>query len=304
MVFQLGLYAAARTAHHGLTLGELGLVVYGATLCFMEAFHLTLANVSFSFSVANASNGGFQRWPTSTPYIATFRAPTPLLTFQLALVPGSILIGFLLSPLLFLSRHIAQRPLRKLRFPEEKQIHRRALAAGFYLGAALITGGLIGMWTRWCLGGRDPWLWAIFWLLEGRTKWSRPVLLTYWALLVCLSVAGWNRRLSRSRKFRHMTTLAMPGIFDAPSTAAPDSPSTNTEFLAAAVSPSSMVLNFPGLPSLAQSANISATEFLDAAEQRIPAMGLNARRKFFHALMVVMLLPGIAFDVSRLTLLW
>ena len=94
-----------------------------------------------------------QIWPITTLYIKTFRLPTPLLIFQLALIPGTILIGTLLAPLLYLSRHIAQRPLRKLRFPEEKQIHRRFLALGFYLGSALITGGLIGMWTRWCLKG-------------------------------------------------------------------------------------------------------------------------------------------------------
>ena len=41
----------------------------------------------------------------------------------------------------------------------------------------------------------------------------------------------------------------------------------------------------------------AATDFLDAADKRVPTLGRNARRKYFHALAVVMLVPGIAFDV-------
>lgn len=146
-------------------------------------------------------------WPLTTLYIKTFRLPTPLLVFQLALIAGSIFVGTLLAPLLYLSRHIAQRPLRKLRFPEEKQLHRRLLALAFYFGAALIIGGLIGMWTRWCLAGRDPWLWAAYWMLEGKKKWTRPFLLAYWGVLAVISVAAWGRQLSRSRRYRQKAAL-------------------------------------------------------------------------------------------------
>ena len=44
--YQFTLYIAIRTAHHSLTLGELGLVCFGATVLFMEAFNLTIARVS------------------------------------------------------------------------------------------------------------------------------------------------------------------------------------------------------------------------------------------------------------------
>ncbi len=43
---------------------------------------------------------------------------------------------------------------------------------------------------------------------------------------------------------------------------------------------------------------MAATEIIDAADKRIPTLSLNARRKSFHALAVIMFLPGIAFDVS------
>jgi hypothetical protein len=43
--FQFSLYIAVRLAHRGFTLGELGLVVFGATALFMELANLTIARV-------------------------------------------------------------------------------------------------------------------------------------------------------------------------------------------------------------------------------------------------------------------
>ena len=252
-----------------------------------------------------------QIWPSKTPYIKTYRLPTPLLIYQLALIPGSLLTGFLLSPLLYLSRHIARRPVRRLRFPEEKQKHRRLLALGFYAGTVLIVGGLIGLWTRWCLGNRDPWVWAVLWLMEGRRKWTRPALLAYWAALGSLSVAGWNRQLARNRRYRHrpmgsaaLDSVSAPASFDPsrlhasqgiqnsdPSTPATPIPDTGPLGLSFPNLP-----NLPNLPQLANGANV-ATDLLDAADKHVPTLTLNARRKFFHALTVVMFVPGIALDV-------
>lgn len=55
-----------------------------------------------------------------------------------------------------------------------------------------------------------------------------------------------------------------------------------------------------GLPTLPSGVGVStaATEIIDAADKRIPTLSLNARRKSFHGLAVIMFLPGIAFDVS------
>ena len=249
----------------------------------------------------------------TTLYIKTFRLPTPLLIFQLALIPGSILVGVLLAPLLYLSRHIAKRPLRKLRFPEQKQIHRRFLALGFYFFASLIIGGLLGMWTRWCLGGRDPWVWTIRWMLQGRRKWTRPFLLVYWGLLACGSIAGWGRRLSKSRKYRHSTGLqpALGTDASSPPVQPPSSmspPSVASGAFGTQSDPSAganAAQSYSGphnlVPILPNGTNVSvsavATDLLDAADKRMPSLGLNARRKFFHALAVVMFVPGIAIDV-------
>ncbi|KAI9512992.1 Fph type histidine kinase [Russula earlei] len=286
--FQFSLYIAVRLAHGGFTLGELGLVVFGATALFTELVNLTVARI----------------WPVTTPYIKTYRLPTPLLIYQLALIPGSLLTGFLLSPLLTLSRHIAQRPVRRLRFPQQKQAHRRALAVGFYLGVGLIVGGLIGIWTRWLLRGRDPWLWVILWLLEGPLPWTRPALLAYWAALGGISVWGWNRQLARSRRFRpRLTTCSEPAV-DSSTVAQlvgePTSPVPGTSLTSSAVSSASSAVSamFPtvGIPHLPTDLGLGASEWLDAADRRVPTLGLNARRKFFHALAVVMFVPGVAAD--------
>ncbi|KAI0297236.1 hypothetical protein B0F90DRAFT_1669493 [Multifurca ochricompacta] len=264
--FQLSLYIAVRLAHRGFTLGELGLVVFGATALFTELVNLTVARI----------------WPVTTLYIKTYRLPTPLLIFQLALIPGSLLTGFLLSPLLTLSRHIAQRPVRRLRFPHEKQARRRSLAVGFYLGAALIVGGLIGMWTRWLLRGRDPWLWVIFWQLEGPSPWTRPALLVYWAVLGSISVWGWNRQLARSRRFRPRLPMGSEPMMDCngvvPSGSEPATPASG----ALALAPSSLTSSAVSSASSAVSAM-----FPTVAMPHIPTdLGLGA----------IMFVPGVAAD--------
>ncbi|KAH9902865.1 hypothetical protein C8Q73DRAFT_785494 [Cubamyces lactineus] len=343
LFFQFSLYISVRLAHRGFTFGELGLVAFGATILFMELVNLTIAKL----------------WPMSTPYIKTVRLPTPLLIYQIALIPGSLLTGFLLSPLLYLSRHIAQRPVRRLRYPQEKQKHRRLLALAFYAGALLIVGGLIGFWTRWCLGGRNPWAYVVFWVLEGKNKWTRPALLTYWALLISISVAGWTRQLARGKRFRqwnvrgsmHIATGGgdVPGAPGSPrygaafgqpgygSTAVPppapyalqhqqqqqqqqtqangtggsprvspaelsDPPSALPTPMGEGMGPLGLRLpnlpNLPNLPDLPNGTNLSnvATDLLDAADKHVPTLSVNARRKFFHALAVVMFVPGIAVD--------
>ena len=56
--------------------------------------------------------------------------------------------------------------------------------------------------------------------------------------------------------------------------------------------------NLPDLPNGAQLSNV-ATDLLDAADKHVPTLSVNARRKFFHALAVVMFVPGIAVDVRH-----
>jgi dolichol kinase len=50
------------------------------------------------------------------------------------------------------------------------------------------------------------------------------------------------------------------------------------------------------IPHLPTDLGLGASEWLDAADRRVPTLSLNARRKFFHALAVVMFVPGVAAD--------
>ncbi|KZV74673.1 hypothetical protein PENSPDRAFT_572701 [Peniophora sp. CONT] len=294
--FQFSLYIAVRLAHHALTLGELTTIAFGATALFCELAHLTLARLL----------------PGATPFLRTFRLPTPLLTFQIAMVPGSLLTGFLLSPLLALSRHIARQPLRRLKNPLEKERQRKWMAFGFYVGTVMVVFGLIGSWARWILGARDPWLWALRSILDGPRAWTRPALLAYWGALGSLSVAGWNRQLARSHRLR-LRPVNTPGVppgsagtgtnetpQSEPSSPAPASgneaerPIVTTP-LSMANLPTSTAFAFPdisGLPSV----SAASSEWLDAADRRVPTLGLNGRRKFFHLLAVLMFVPGVAVD--------
>nr|GAT60997.1 dolichol kinase [Mycena chlorophos] len=237
--YQFTLYVALRMAHRGLTLGELGLICFGGTAVFMEFLNITIARI----------------WPVTTAFLKTYRLPTPLVVFQTALVAGPFLTGFLIAPLLVLSRHAAQTPMRRQRrlLPSEALRARQRLAAAAAVVALLIIFGPLGLWTRWCLGNRDPWIWAVLWVVS---RHRRVALLAYWAALGSVSVAGWTRQLARTRR-----TLPNPVPVDA--TASP----TSALFAA-------------------------SNELLD----RAPTLKLNERRKFFHALVVLMFIPGIAFD--------
>lgn len=213
--------------------------------------------------------------------------------------------GFLLSPFLVLSRNNAQRPVHRLRFPEEKARNRRYYAIGFYIGSLLIVGGLIGIWARWCLGNRDPWLWVVLQTVEGKKKWSRPALLLYWALLCIISVAGWIRQLTRSRRFRSRNPATTESVASSTSADVPYTSSAAEPISNISSTPAALGMTFPTtILNLPNGANMShvAADLLDAADKHVPTLGLNARRKFFHGLAVVMFIPGVALDVSNYSL--
>ncbi|KIR59719.1 dolichol kinase [Cryptococcus bacillisporus CA1873] len=283
LFYQFSIYVCVRLARRGVTLGELAAVCNAATAMVMETTNLTRMKISIF----------------RTPYIKTYRLPTPLLIFQLALIPGSLLAGFLLSPLLYLSRNLAQKPAHRLRLPHEKPVHRRLLALGFYAGSVLICGGLIGVWTKWCLGGRNPFTWAFFFIFEGTHAWTRPALIAYWVALAAISVAGWERQLNRARKHRRYVvpgTAAIRGEGPGGQHSVAGGPAGKPLGLG-----SGNVLGIAtngGQPGGTTQEGFTgvATQMMDAADQRMPTLSVNARRKSFHALAVIMFIPGIAVD--------
>jgi dolichol kinase len=148
----------------------------------------------------------------------------------------------------------------------------------------------VGTWTKWCLDWRDPWVWAAMFVVEGRRWWTRPALLAYWGLLAVISVAGWSRQLVRARRHRRYDPPVPP------SRAERNAQMTGTS--GAAQSQAGQGDNAASHPGPGGNTSQFA-QMMDAADQRLPTFSVNARRKFFHALAVVMFVPGIAVDVSH-----
>lgn len=215
-------------------------------------------------------------------------------------MPGSFLVGFLLSPILYLSRYISQKPSHRLRFPEEKNRHRRFLALGFYLGTLLIVGGVVGTWSRWQLDWRDPWVWIVLWVLDGSHWWSRPALLGYWAALASISVAGWELQLAKTRHKRPWATVGPPGrdsVGGGPGGGGAGGGSTASKAVAKSSARSSQAAAPPSTSSAGTRDGGGPSYHHSTVMARVPVLSLNGRRKFFHGLAILMFVPGIYFDV-------
>lgn len=270
--FQTNMYSISRLGRGSFTLGELGIVAALGVTLMIETINLTLARL----------------FPNSTLFLKTFRTATPLLIFQLALIVGTFFIGFLLSPLLYLSRHLAQKPVHRLRWPHKRDLHRRLLAGFFYLFAAAYIVGALGLWVRWMLDGRDPWIWTAFFVVDGQRWWTRPAIITHWILWISASIAGWQTVVVRAKRLRPRNPVAAQKAANTKLMGNSHSHTHETSAAAHAQSPSSWNI-VPGRSS----------ETLQTKVKKSTHLSLNARRKFFHALAVILYTPAIALDVSR-----
>ncbi|KAE8244322.1 hypothetical protein A4X13_0g6678 [Tilletia indica] len=248
-MYQVDLFMVTRLARRNFTIGELGIVAQlGATIA-LETVHLTVTKL----------------WPVATPFLKTYRHPTPLIIFQLALTAGAFMAGLLLSPILYLSRHLAQKPTHRLRWPEKRNLHRRLLSTSFYALTAIYILGVLGMWVRWLLVKRDPWLWTFRFLFQGAYPFSRFALIAYWTSLIGASVFSWQmvvNSIKRPQPINNRTTASL------------QRPAAYT------------TISSESNPALRKAVHLS----------------LNARRKFFHFLAVLLFVPGILWDPALMHL--
>jgi len=115
-----------------------------------------------------------------------------------------------------------------------------------------------------------------------------------------ISVAGWNRQLNRARRHRSYP-LVNPNGKDGNSDKSPGYEEKSSNGTGQPNGNGSIsVQNGSGAEATGFSG--VATQMMDRADQKMPTLSVNARRKFFHALAVVMFVPGIATDVSNHTL--
>lgn len=150
--------------------------------------------------------------------------------------------------------------------------------------------GALGLWVRWLLGGRDPWFWTAHFVVQGQRWWTRPALVIYWLVWISASITGWQTVVSKAKRFRSRPP-------NAPTSQQPPTP--NSAPHAATVSTNSAPSGAKAIKSWSYATSPLATETNFSAKLRRPAhhhLSLNARRKFFHALAVVLYTPAIAFD--------
>lgn len=186
-------------------------------------------------------------------------------------------MGFLLSPLLVLSRHIASKPSYRLRWPAEKDRNRKLLAAASLLGVCAIAFLLHGGWVAWQLQGGllSGWSWAARFIFlgadgvngmhgefSGWKRWTRLALSIYWLASLFFAVGGWQRRLARTRRLRIAQATAASGS------------------------------------SLDKDVSNQTSVPRDERRSYHQHVSVDLRRKFFHAMVVIVFVPGIAFDAS------
>ncbi|KAI3626367.1 hypothetical protein CBS9595_001728 [Malassezia furfur] len=269
ILFQLGLYAWTRVARQNFTLGELSIACTFNTTLILEAIILTMYKLA-----------------PVPELIVAYRTPSVVYAYQLALIVGMMLVGLVLSPLLALSRVLAQRPTHRLRWPDKRNLHRRLLSLGFFVFLALIVFGTLGPWVWWMLGRRNPWLFIARFTLQGPYWWLRLALLGYWGVLC--NIALLSLQLMVNRVWQYATV----------------GDQVQAQAIKRRGARSDSVTQVPPNRTASQRAASSAVSRLAAprADNEATALGpalavnVNVRRKFFHMLAVLLFVPGLAWD--------
>lgn len=271
MLYQTKLYITTRVARQNCTLGELAIVCAIGTAMFSEAIIATVARlVPF-----------YQRY--------YFREPSAIVFGQLALIVGMLLIGLLTSPLLVLSRNLAQRPTHRLRWPHKRNLHRRLLALAFFVLSTVLVLCVFGPWLAWQLRKRSAWLYFARFMLQGPTWWSRFFLLGYWGILCNIALLSIQLMVNRMWQYATVGDQVKAPKRSSVNSAAPASAPIRTA------------------PTATERAStLAATQFAERSRERADeehttlgprvAVSVNGRRKFFHALAVLLFVPGIAWD--------
>ncbi|KAJ7260671.1 hypothetical protein C8J57DRAFT_1636786 [Mycena rebaudengoi] len=146
----LTLHVTLCMMHHAFTLGELGLTCFGGTAVFAEYLATTIAQLP-----RRAGAVPSHPRPSASPPASSPASPC-----------SSV------DPSLRASSRGGPRPLAAA----------GALRWHSRVGAGLLVLGPIALWSRWYLGGRDPWLWVLQAVFVGSWH-SRVALVVYWGVL-------------------------------------------------------------------------------------------------------------------------
>lgn len=206
----------------------------------------------------------------------------PQFMFLLALVVGMLFIGIVLTPILMYCRRLAQMPTKGASPTtlQKRELKKKVSAGVVYTGLIAIVLGIVMPRCERALG-QNPFLWVIEFMLMTRIFSTTPPEL-----------------------------LQQPGQSPASGSAVPLSSMSTLDFkfgldtlLSTRIGWSRLGLCLYWI--LAVGCSIIFFYWLNASVQRRSIMGsLNNRRKFYHALAVMMFIPGYLADVCARTCMW
>lgn len=303
LLFQNQLYMVTRVAHQNCTLGELSIICAVGTALFHEAVIVTMARLM----------------PPYAKYF--FREPSAIMYCQLALIVGMFLIGYVLSPLLVLSRNLAQRPTHRLRWPLKRNLHRRLLALAFFVFSLALVLGVLAPWLGWQLRKRSAWFYLARFMLQGPYWWFRFALLAYWGALCNIALLSIQLMVNRMWQYATVGDQVKKQPRYQPNSGSGTSNASGVASGISSVGSSAIGGSGAGagssngrvsqmsmhgrtaLTATERASTLAATQFSERGEQEEStslgprvAVSVNGRRKFFHALAVLLFVPGIAWD--------
>ncbi|KAF9969826.1 hypothetical protein BGZ73_007635 [Actinomortierella ambigua] len=274
--FQLLMLFSANFFKRSFTFGEMVVLAQAVTLMVHETLIMYFGHdalVARSINYLKDKEHGQQQQRELMP--GSFHSPQFM--FMLTLIIGMMVIGLLLSPLLVYCRRLAQLPRKGQTSINVRRrgLKKRIAAAGVYLGTILVVAGVIMPQTTKVLG-QNPFQWLVDFMLMTMVDWTGMwAQMDWWTNALFFgpnstATLAAAERIGESGGWSLMELLASIGWRRA----------LLCTYWVSAITASILFL-----------------EWMKTSARRRAIMGsLNNRRKFYHALAVIMFTPGFLFD--------
>ncbi|KAF9162817.1 hypothetical protein DFQ26_003219 [Actinomortierella ambigua] len=282
-VFQLLMLFSANFFKRSFTFGEMVVLVQAVTLMVHETLIMYFGQDGlFARSIHHHSKGNEhhgqqqQQQQHQQPELMPGSFHSPQFMFMLTLIVGMMVIGLLLSPLLVYCRRLAQLPRKGQTSINMRRrgLKQRVAAAGVYMGTMVIVAGVIMPQTSKVLG-QNPFQWLVDFMLMTTVDWTGM-----WAQM------NWWANAMLFGPNSTATLAAAEGLGEG---------GWSLMELLLSIGWRRALLCLYWVSGITMS--ILFLEWMKTSARRRAIMGsLNNRRKFYHALAVIMFTPGFLFD--------
>ncbi|KAG0230465.1 hypothetical protein BGW42_000942 [Actinomortierella wolfii] len=270
-IFQLLMLFSAHFFKRSFTFGEMTVLSQAVTLMVHETLIMY-----FGHDALVTRSMGSKKTNQSTLELMPGSFHTPEYLLMLTLIVGMMMIGLLMSPLLVYCRRLAQLPRKGQTSINVRRrgLKKRIAAVGVYLGILVAVIGVIMPQTSKVLG-QNPFQWLIDFMLMTKVDWGgMGAQLNWWA----------NKLL-----FGPNSTAALAAAESL------TSPGFSLSDFILSISWRRVMLCMYWITAIV--ASILFLEWMKTSARRRAIMGsLNNRRKFYHALAVMMFTPGFLLD--------